>query len=166
MFHISSALANQKSKTPWGRYWTSDCLWCFTINVWVVKALEWAGECWIVAPTTGRWMACVVKVVVKTRKNTLWEAVHLLFRISSVPAITSWDLDCFAGLLSEYSSCSIYRTKDISFMPSRLAISACPPCPSLPAPNLYKHGSYHRHLQLSACFMKPGGIIGHWKSFT
>lgn len=43
-------------------------------------------------------------------------------------------------------------------------ISVCPPCPSLPAPNLYKHGPYHKHLQLSACFVKPKAYRVHYRS--
>lgn len=65
------------------------------------------------------------------------------------------DQDCFACLISVYSSCSTYRMKDISFLQSWLEIRVCPPCLSLPAPNLYKHKPYHRHLQLSVCFTKP-----------
>lgn len=66
----------------------------------------------------------------------------------------SSDLEVCTSLTSEYSSCSTYRLKDFFFpftVPEE--ISVCPPCPSLPAPKLYK--PYHKHLQLSACFMKP-----------
>lgn len=43
-------------------------------------------------------------------------------------------------------------------------INVCPPCPSVPAPNLYKHGPYQNHLQLSACLMKPEGCWVHYRS--
>lgn len=43
-------------------------------------------------------------------------------------------------------------------------IRACPPCPSLPAPNFYKHTPYRRYLQLSSCFTKPEGCRVYCRS--
>lgn len=54
---------------------------------------------------------------------------------------------------------TIYRMKDISFLQSWPEISVCPPCLSLPAPNVYKHEAYRKHLRPSVSFTKPEGFF-------
>lgn len=72
--------------------------------------------------------------------------------------------DCFARLISLFTICSICGMKAVTFLRSQLEISVCPPCLSLPAPNLYKHQPYHRYLQPYLCLTEPEGCRGHYMS--